>query len=339
MTSRTHAPIPADLGKVRSLRRTTSDDGFFTLCAIDHLSDFQILLDSDPTRVSYRSTVDAKGRLIAALADSVSGFLVDPRYSYAQSVLSDAIPSSSGVMVSLEDDGYLGVDTDRATRMRDGWGVRQAKLAGADVVKLLWFYRPESTFAQAQRDLVTSLAAEAADWAIPLVVEPIWHPLAGEDATAPEWRIARAQGIVQSGKLAVELGADVLKTEFPGDLRSNSGVERAGDALAELDESIDVPWVILSAGVAFDEFTEQAELSGKAGASGWLAGRSIWREAGSATTETEWTEGLEMARSRLATLTEITKKYGRPFLPSEKTDSTPDRWYEGYHQLSADDIA
>jgi tagatose 1,6-diphosphate aldolase len=327
----TTAPLPTDLGKIRSLRRSTNAAGFFTLCAIDHLSDFQILLHEDPSQVSYEATVAGKHRLIANLGESVSGFLVDPRYSYAQSVLSDAIGSSSGVMVSLEEDGYLGDATDRATRMRPDWSVRQAKLAGADVAKMLWFYRPESSYAAQQRDLVSSLAEQAAEWAIPLVVEPIWHPLAGEDPTSEAWKEARIDGIVESGKLAVELGSDVLKTEFPGYLRSAGGVERAEQALAELDSSINVPWVILSAGVEFSEFTDQVELSSKAGASGWLAGRSIWREAGSAKTQDAWESGLELARTRLAALTTVTHQYARPFRPSESTESVPNGWYEAYH--------
>lgn len=331
MSHSTSAPLPDDIGKVRSLRRSTTADGFFTLCAIDHLSDFQILIDDDPSKVTFEQTVAGKHRVIAGLRDSVSGFLVDPQYSYAQSVLSDAIGSGIGVMLSLEDDGYLGDATERATRMRESWSVRQAKLAGGDVAKLLWFYRPESSYAEQQRDLVTQLAKDAAEWAMPLVVEPIWHPLAGEDPTSTEWKQARIDGIVESGKLAVELGADVLKTEFPGYLGEGGDVKRAEDALAELDASIDVPWVILSAGVGFSEFTDQVELSSKAGSSGWLAGRSIWREAGTATTDEAWNIGLELARTRLQDLTNITRTYARPYRPSLPATEVASGWYETYH--------
>lgn len=335
MSHSTSAPLPHDVGKVRSLRRSTTADGFFTLCAIDHLSDFQILIDDDPSKVTYEQTVEGKHRVIAGLRESVSGFLVDPQYSYAQSVLSDAIGSDIGVMVSLEDDGYLGDATERATRMRETWSVRQAKLAGADVAKLLWFYRPESPYAAQQRDLVSALAEEAADWAMPLVVEPIWHPLAGEDPTSSAWKQARIDGIVESGRLAVELGADVLKTEFPGYLGAGGDVARAEDALAQLDAAIDVPWVILSAGVDFAEFADQVELSSKAGSSGWLAGRSIWREAGTATTDEAWNVGIELARQRLQDLTNITRTYARPFRPSLSAEGVSSGWYETYHAEAA----
>ena len=45
-----------DPGKMRSLQRVTSSDGFFLICALDHLSDFQELLDPDPETVDYQRT-------------------------------------------------------------------------------------------------------------------------------------------------------------------------------------------------------------------------------------------------------------------------------------------
>src|SRR5271157_1197638 len=42
-----------DPGKLRSIQRVTTPDGFFLICALDHLSDFQELLDPDPKTVDY----------------------------------------------------------------------------------------------------------------------------------------------------------------------------------------------------------------------------------------------------------------------------------------------
>ena len=39
------------------------------ICALDHLSDFQELLDSDVTRVTYQQTGEAKNEIIRALAE------------------------------------------------------------------------------------------------------------------------------------------------------------------------------------------------------------------------------------------------------------------------------
>jgi hypothetical protein len=77
-TSATAAPA-LDPGKARSLQRVTSADGFFLICALDHLSDFQQLLAPDPATVDYARTVAAKLELIRVLAPEVSAFLLDAR--------------------------------------------------------------------------------------------------------------------------------------------------------------------------------------------------------------------------------------------------------------------
>lgn len=318
------------IGKLRGLQRTTTREGFFTLCAIDHLSDFQILIDPDPSRVDYETTVAGKASIVRSLRDSVSGFLLDPRYSFAQAIQSGTVPGQTGLMVSLEEDGYLGANTERATRMREKWGVEKAKLAGADVVKLLWFYRPESAQASVQRELVQRLAEECERWDIALVVEPIWHPLDGEDVQTEQWQRDRVAGIVSSGRLAVELGADVLKTEFPGYLRGTGGVDLAREALREIDSSISVPWVLLSAGVGFDEFCDQVVEAGQAGSSGYLVGRSVWSDAVRAQgTENEQAE-VDMARERLDKLSGLIAANGHPFLPTDAVSSVADGWYRDY---------
>lgn len=320
------------IGKLRGLQRTTTEEGFFTLCAVDHLSDFQILINPDPSTVDYETTVTGKAKLIEAVKGAVSGFLLDPRYSYAQAIRSGALGGDLGLMVSLEEDGYLGSDTARRTNMRQSWGVRKAKLSGADAVKLLWFYRPESPYAAAQRDLVQGLVEQCRQWDIALVVEPIWHPLEGEDATTEAWKLRRIDGIVESGKLAVELGTDVLKTEFPGYVNGPGGQHRAAEALAEIGRAIEVPWVLLSAGVGFDEFCDQVVESGKAGASGYLVGRSVWSEAVKANGTATHATAIADATARLNRLSSLIREHGQPFLATEPATDVPDGWYQRYDE-------
>ncbi len=48
---------------------------------------------------------------------------------------------------------------------------------------------------------------------------------------------------------------------------------------SQLNDAAGVPWVILSAGVDITEFLVQVELATAAGASGFLCGRAIWKDA------------------------------------------------------------
>jgi sulfofructosephosphate aldolase len=81
---------------------------------------------------------------------------------------------------------------------------------------------------------------------------------------------------------AVELcqdGADVYKAEVPGYLPGQ--FDRIGGFAKQLTKAIAQPWVVLSNGVAAQDFAQGVKLSCENGASGFLAGRAIWAESAS----------------------------------------------------------
>jgi tagatose 1,6-diphosphate aldolase len=320
-----------DPGKLRSFQRVTSSDGYFLICALDHLSDFQELLDRDIGRVSYQRTGEAKNELIRVLASQCSAFLLDARFGLAQAIASRALPGSVGLMASIEDEDYKPATATRKTRFREGWSTRQMKMLGVDVCKLLWFFRPDSSVADHQRAIIRKLAEECGSLSLPLVVEPIWYALEGEDSKSASWRERRVEGIIESAREAEALGTDMLKVEFPGYIEDEAGQAKALEACRRLDAALNVPWVILSAGVSYDSFKTQVEIACKAGASGFLAGRSIWRDAASTTDPALRIKAGKDAVRRLAELAQITRLYGKPFKPQleskELTEAFPEFWY------------
>jgi tagatose 1,6-diphosphate aldolase len=324
-----------DPGKMRSLQRVTSSDGFFLICALDHLSDFQELLATDPAAVTYQQTGEAKIQLIRALAPECSAFLLDARYGLAQAIASRALPGSVGLMASIEDEDYKPATATRKTRFRDDWGTNQMKLLGVDVCKLLWFFRPDSSVAEHQRQVVRSLVDECAKLSLPLVVEPIWYPLEGEDSKTGAWKSRRVDGIIESAHEADSLGVDMLKVEFPGYVETEEGRSKALEACKRLDASVSVPWVILSAGVGYESFKTQVEIACRAGASGFLAGRSIWRDLASTRDPKARKAAAVEAAHRLAELGAVTRKQGKPFAPALNGEALaltfPDSWYAHWH--------
>jgi len=77
---------------------------------------------------------------------------------------------------------------------------------------------------------------------------------------------------------------------------------------------VTVPWAVLSAGVDFDTFTEVLRIScDDGGASGFIAGRALWKETiGMAPTE----RGIflrEVARPRLVACREAIAGRARPW--------------------------
>jgi tagatose 1,6-diphosphate aldolase len=325
-----------DPGKLRGLQRVSTPDGFFLICALDHLSDFQELLAPDPKTVDHRQTVEAKLRLVRGLAPQVSAFLLDAEFGLAPAIATRALPGSVGLMASIEDEDYSIPPGARRTRFRDGWSARQIKLIGADVLKLLWFFRPDAESAEHQRRVLRDLAAACDELSLALVVEPIWYPLPGEDTSSAAWRNGRVEGIIASAKEACALGIDMLKAEFPGDVSTPEGQAAAGEACRRLDAATGgIPWVILSAGVGYAQFRDQVRIACAAGASGFLAGRSIWRDAAAAHDPAQRDAAMREAAERLSELAAITRAHGRNWRPALSdtvaADTYPSGWYRGWH--------
>ena len=91
-----------------------------------------------------------------------------------------------------------------------------------------------------------------------------------------------------------------------------------------------VPWVLLSAGVSFEDFERQTTIACQNGASGVLVGRAVWKEAakndGPARAEFLGTTATE----RMHRLAKIIGRYGRAwtdFYPG-LADSVVEGWYE-----------
>jgi tagatose 1,6-diphosphate aldolase len=314
-----------DPGIIRSIERVTSDDGFVLVCAVDHLAEFEELL-GEVGSVSFADIVKAKAAVVTAVADEVSAVLLDPEFGIGHLVSSGTLPPRVGLISSIEEENYHFADGPRLSVMRPGWSAAKAKAAGADMIKFLWFYRPDldAGVARSQRELLASVSTECRAASIPLVVEPIWFSVPGEDTSSVAWRDARVAGIIASAVEAERIGLDLLKVEFPGDVRTEAGRAAAALACAELDRRVAAPWVILSAGVGYDDFVVQLTIASRAGACGYMAGRSVWREAVT-------TGDLRSVTDRIAALNHVVRSDGRPLRPAlpliDLVDSLPRTWY------------
>lgn len=327
-----------DLGKLRGLQRVVSAEGMINACALDVLDYLVNLLNQRGRPSGHRDIVEMKRALVSTLAPHASAILMDAQYGI-QSVASGALPGTTGLILTIEDEDYDTVSpaTGRRTIFRKGWSVNQIKMAGADVAKLLWFYRPDRSreTAEHQNDVLRRVAKECAESSIALVVEPIWYPFPDEDQTDESWKRARADGIVRSVLKAAELGADFVKAEFPGYLDTVESTARATAACEEIAKDLKVPWITLSGGVPFERFKEQVAISCRAGASGYLGGRAVWQETLDASNADEQHAALDRAAEKVEELNAITRAEGTPFRPYLPVDVAveqfPATWYLNWH--------
>ena len=316
------------VGKLRSLQQLANERGLFTMLALDHRGSLRRALNpSAPAQVPRETMVELKLLLTRILAPQASAVLLDPVYGAAQAIGRRVLPGDTGLIVSLEASGYEGEATARRTVLLPHWDVAKIKQMGASAVKLLLFYRPDAVTAREQEALVASVAESCRIHDIPFLLEPLSYSL---DPEAPKGSEAFAQerpSIVQdTARRLVPLGVDVLKAEFPSDLRYDAP-EVALSQVRRLTEATEAPWVLLSAAADFSLFREQVEIASRGGASGFLAGRAIWQEITRLPRE-RWEEfASTVASDRLRTLVAIANAEARPYRP---TISIPPDWLEIY---------
>ncbi len=304
------------IGKLRGLRQLADDSGIMAMCAIDHRGALKRALNSEnPEMVSYRDMVDFKLDLCQAVAPFASAILLDPVYGVGPAIAAGVLPGDKGLLVSVEKTGYAGEAHARITEILPGWSVKKIKKLGASAVKLLLYFRPDlGEVTLKQLELVSRLADECLEEDIPLLVEPVSYPVAGENGGQGEFWKKKPELVIETARRLTALPIDVLKTEFPADINHEDDESKLKLYCQELNRESRLPWVLLSAGVDFDFFRRQVKIACEAGASGFLAGRALWQEGAGIKARKERMSFFETtAAPRLKDLSELARSYGTPW--------------------------
>ena len=315
--------MSARIGSLRGLQECASSRGRFNIVALDHRQNLRRMLrPSDPLSVSYAELVSFKREAVRALAPLASAVLLDPELGAAECIADGSLPGHVGLVVALESTGYEGSSTARVSRLLEGWSAMKARAIGASAAKLLVYYHPSAANAADQEALVSRAVSECRSAGLPIFVEPLVYsvgpPLAGE---------ARRQAIAETAARMADLGADVLKLQFPyGPEEADRG--RWQDACSELTRVARRPWVLLSGDNPPDTFVELARVACQAGASGIACGRGIWVEAPALSGDARREFFRTTAVSRLRHLTEVVEANARPWTEAyPPADADLEGWY------------
>lgn len=305
--------MPGDelpIGRFRGIQACASARGTFGLLALDHRQNLRKeLRPGDPSSVTFDEMVEFKRAVAHELGSVATGILIDPEIA-ALAVFDGSAPADAGLLVAIEATGYEGPSTARVSRVLDGWSVAKAKRMGASAAKLLVYYHPGAENAAAQERLVATVAAECAAADLALFIEPLSFSI---DARVPRLTGEdRRQVVIETARRLTALGGDVLKAEFPYD-SSVTDQARWRIACDELDAASRLPWVLLSGGVDDATFEAEVRVACAAGASGVLAGRSVWAEAGTLATHERSTFLRTAALQRLARLTLMVDELAQPW--------------------------
>ncbi|MGH7861001.1 MAG: tagatose 1,6-diphosphate aldolase [Candidatus Dormibacteraceae bacterium] len=323
------------IGKLAGLRRLADDRGIFCMTAMDQRNSLRTLVNAkDPKSVPNQLMSAIKIDLAAALSPHSSAVLIDPQYGAAQAIAAGALDSHVGLIVTLEADTPRRVGEGIITQIAEGWSVEKLERMGGDAVKLLVRFRPDLTdAAAANRAVVQEVCEQCQRWDIPFVLETVAYPLASQ---SPEDFAREKPGMVIQTARELSALCDVYKAEFPDNLKFESDPAALERHCRELDQATAVPWVILSAGADIGPFAHMVEIACRAGASGFLAGRAIWKDYVAIANPAERRKMLDTkAVHNLGIITQIASRDARPWtehpgvrLPSPDSFSTT--WYESY---------
>lgn len=307
-------PNQLTVGKVRGLQQIVDPSDIFAMYTMDHRGSMQRMIDSAaPDKGTSNALVEYKRDLSECLAPKATAVLLDPVYGAAQAIASCVLPGSVSLLVSLEETGYERDAQGRVTTLLLEWSVEKIQRIGASGEKILLYYRPDlAENAARQREVTCRVIVQCLDRA-PFLTKPIAYAVSEAERDPSTFTAWKSSLVVDSARDLMLLGVDVLKAEFPADVRYEHDEGKLRAACEPLDEASVSPWILLSAGVTYEEIAMQVKITCQAGASGFLGGHAIWEEGMHMPETRERREWLTaVGRDPMHRLYEIDGKYGQP---------------------------
>ncbi len=314
-------------GRWRGLRTTSSRKNVFNILAFDQRGNFRNMLPPD---TSYEAAAQMKRDIVLALSYHATAVLLDSEFGLPALV---DMNGGSGVLLAYEESGYSGDSTYRRIKFYDNWTIEKIKLTGASAAKVLAYYNPRSgELATEIEGVLKQVAEDCHKHDLPFFLEPLCYSLdPNVTKDSAEFAKLRPDLVIETAERLSKIGVDVLKMESPVDPNFDSNQQYWADTFAALSKASTVPWVLLSGGVNYETFETQIRLACESGASGWLGGRAIWKEAITMTPEQRSTFLSSKATERMQRLNAISAQYARPWSEFYTPPVNSVTWFADYN--------
>ena len=276
-----------NLGKLIHLKKLCTDNHHFQMLAVDQRPPiFNIISNAKGRDHKYDEVVECKKLITSSLSKHATAILMDPNFSLSNVLQHN---KSKGLVITLEEHSFKETDRGRFSENIQNWSVEKIKKIGGDAVKVLAWYRPDADAEsiEHQKKYVKKIGEECEKYSIPFLLELLVYPFKDDENHTTEYqeqKQKKTQHVIESVKEFAkdEYKVDIFKLESPVDSSMLEGditnsTEKAFSDLAEATN--DKPWVVLSSGMDKDSFYKCLELAYINGASGYLAGRTIWLDA------------------------------------------------------------
>lgn len=276
--------------------------GTFAMVAMDQRESLRTMLreaghsDDDAAMETFKLDV---AEVLAPLA---SAFLIDRHHAYGRLISDRPLPAGCGLILAADALSQSpGGPVDDTAQDEEVHPVH-ARRDGVVALKLLVIWKrdggQERRVALARRFVQTCAAAGLLS-----IVEGVAVAAPGE----PDFDLEA--GILDAASALNATGPSLYKAQVPRQGRGDLG--SLITACEKLDRQLDRPWVVLSNGVDAADFPAAVEAACRAGASGMLAGRALWRDA-LATPHPAVALRAE-STARLHRLVDIVDRHARPW--------------------------
>jgi tagatose-1,6-bisphosphate aldolase len=256
----------------RGYQLICGDEGAMMVIACDQRGSMRTLLADTPEAQAQIGTDilgDTKIDIATHLARHATAVLVDPVCALPKMIDEGHLHRSTALLIGLDDSGY-GTTPEgyRLSKLVPGITARRVRELGGTGGKIMVYLRSDIPAANMHNmQLLEQVIEDFSTEDLLLVVEFLTYALPGEDK---ETHTAAIPSLIEGGsQICLDLGAKLLKIPFPGTPEACASITRmAGE----------VPWAVLSAGVDHATFLKQVEIAMANGASGVIAGRSLWKD-------------------------------------------------------------
>jgi len=321
--------ITISIGKYRGLQQCSTLNGAIAVLALDHRNNLRSMLNPGaPEKVSAEHLTVFKTEAITTLAPAATAVLLDPEFGIAQCIAAGALPGHVGLLTAIEATGYTGDPAARQSRLLSGWSIAKSRRMGASAVKLLVYYHPDSPTAPDIETFLRQVVDDCAAQDIPLFLEPLSYSL--DPARKQLLPAERHRVVLETARRLTIPGVDVLKAEFPLDIKAEPDERAWAGACAQLSQASRAPWVLLSASVDFETYLRMVAVACRNGASGVAVGRAVWQEATGMDAEARRTFFEQVAHPRMERLTALCAALAKPWTAFYTPVSVGSDWYKTY---------
>jgi sulfofructosephosphate aldolase len=288
-----------------ALARMARPSGAFAMVAMDQRESLRAMFAENlPQPIALERRVDFKLAVARVLSPHASAMLIDQPEGLDPILGTGALDPGCALIIAADDLVQpIGAAVDD-TRLDRGVDLVDVRRRGAVAAKLLVIWKPDRSAAD-RASLVRDFLDASRAAGLPGIVEGVVRPPAGVDE--PDWT-EREDALLEATRELGALRPDVYKAQVP--FNGKGPAEAIVDRCRSMTEMLPCPWVVLSSGVSIEDYPGAVEAACRGGASGFLAGRAVWRDALVADPEPIL---RERAVPRLQRLAEIVDRFARPW--------------------------